>query len=143
MGSDCTTDDLKVTSASGSGGAAGSFYSYIDFTNTGTSPCRIEGYPGVSLTSASGAQIGAAATRDPASTAANVTIPAGGTVKAQLRMTDPGVYSTSQCQPTAAADLKVYPPNNTTAVQVPFASGTTCSNPAIKMLTVGAVTQGA
>jgi Protein of unknown function (DUF4232) len=143
MPSDCTTDDLKVTIANnGGGGAAGSNYSYVDFTNTGSGPCGIEGYPGVSLTSASGAQIGAAATRDPSSTAKMLTIPGGGTVNAQLRMTDYGVYPTSQCHPTAAADLKVYPPNNTAAIQVAF-TGTTCSNSALKMLQIGAVTSGA
>jgi hypothetical protein len=141
-GSDCTTPVLKITTGNDAGGGtAGSNYSYIDFTNTGTIPCRIEGYPGVSLTSASGAQIGAAATRDPSSTAQEVTLAPGATAVAQLRMTDYGVYPASQCTRTTSAYLKVYPPNNTTATQTPF-TGTTCSNPAIKMLQVGTLTTG-
>jgi hypothetical protein len=141
-GSDCTTPVLKITTGNDAGGGtAGSNYSYIYFTNTGTIPCRIEGYPGVSLTSASGAQIGAAATRDPSSTAQEVTLAPGATAKAQLRMTDYGVYPASQCTRTTPAYLKVYPPNNTTATLTPF-TGTTCSNPAIKMLQVGTLTTG-
>ena len=141
MGSDCTTSVLKVTTGNSGGGAAGSYYSYIDFTNTGSIPCSIDGYPGVSLTGNSGAQIGAAATRDPSSVAKEVTLAPGATANAQLRMTDYGVYPTSQCHPTASADLKVYPPNNTTPTQIPF-TGTTCSASAIKMLQVGTVAQG-
>jgi hypothetical protein len=141
MGSDCTTSVLKVTTGNGGGGAAGSYYSNIDFTNTGSIPCRIDGYPGVSLTGQSGAQIGAAATRDPSSVAKEVTLAPGATANAQLRMTDYGVYPTSQCHPTSSAYLKIYPPNNTAPAQIPF-TGTTCSSSAIKMLQIGTVTQG-
>ena len=141
MGSDCTTSVLKVTTGDGGGGAAGSFYSYIDFTNTGSIPCSIDGYPGVSLTDGSGTQIGAAATRDPSSVAKEVTLAPGATANAQLRMTDFGVYPTSQCHPTPSAYLKIYPPNNTTPTQIPF-TGTTCSNSAIKMLQIGTSAPG-
>jgi hypothetical protein len=141
MGSDCTTSVLKVTTGNGGGGAAGAYYSYLDFTNTGSIPCSIDGYPGVSLTGNSGAQIGAAATRDPSSVGNEVTLAPGATANAQLRMTDYGVYPTSQCHPTASADLKIYPPNNTTPTQIPF-TGTTCSNSAIKMLQIGTATTG-
>jgi uncharacterized protein DUF4232 len=137
MGSDCTTSVLKVTTGNGGGGAAGSYYSYIDFTNTGSIPCSIDGYPGVSLTGNSGAQIGAAATRDPSSVATEVTLAPGATANAQLRMTDYGVYPTSQCHPTTSADLKIYPPNNTTPTQSPF-TGTTCSM-RVKASTVASV----
>ena len=142
MGSDCTTSDLKVSTGDGGGGAAGSVYSYIDFTNTGSAPCALEGYPGVSLTSASGAQLGAAATRSTATGSAKlVTLAPGATANAELKMTDYTVYSTSQCQPAASAYLKVYPPNNTAAAQIPF-KGTTCANSSIKMLAIGVATPG-
>jgi len=140
-GSDCTTSVLKVTTGSGGGGTAGSYYSYIDFTNTGSIPCRIDGYPGVSLTSSSGTQIGAAATRDPSSAAKEVTLAPGATANAQLKMTDYSVYPASQCHPANAAYLKIYPPNNTASARIAF-PGTTCSNSAIKMLQIGTVTPG-
>ncbi len=137
MGSDCTTSVLKVSTGNGGGGSAGTFYSFIDFTNTGSSPCALEGYPGVSLTDASGVQIGAAATRSTeAGSAKLVTLAPGATANAELAMTDYTVYPTSQCQPVTSAYLKVYPPNNTAAAQIPF-KGTTCANASIKMLAIG------
>lgn len=142
MGSDCGTPDLKISTGSNGGGAAGSFYSYIDFTNTGSVPCSLEGYPGVSLTDASGAQLGAAATRSTDTGSAKlVTLAPGATANAELRLTDDTVYPTSQCQPVTAAYLKVYPPNNTQAAQISF-TGTTCANSSIKMLAIGVATPG-
>jgi hypothetical protein len=142
MGSDCTTSDLKVSTGNGGGGAAGTFYSFIDFTNTGGAPCALEGYPGVSLTGTSGGQIGAAATRSTeAGTAKLVTLAPGATANAELAMTDYTVYPTGKCQPVTSAYLKVYPPNNTQAAQIPF-KGTTCANSSIKMLAIGVAIPG-
>jgi hypothetical protein len=137
----CTTTDLKVSTGNGGGGAAGSYYSFIDFTNTSTTSCTLYGYPGVSLTAASGAQIGAAATRSTTTAAKLVTLAPGATANAELRMTDPTVYSTGQCQPATSAYLKIYPPNQTQPVQI-SSKGTTCANSSIKMLSIGVVTPG-
>jgi len=82
----CATTALKASTGGAGGGAAGSFYSVIDFTNTSTASCTLYGYPGVSLTTASGAQIGAAATRDTASAPRLVTLAPGATANAELRL---------------------------------------------------------
>jgi hypothetical protein len=139
----CTAADLKaaINGAAG-GGAAGSFYSDIDFTNTSSASCTLYGYPGVSLTSASGAQIGPAATRDASTASAVVTLAPGATAYAVLRQTDPTVYSTAQCQPVTSAYLKIYPPNQTASVQVPFKADT-CASSSIKMLSIRVVSPSA
>jgi hypothetical protein len=139
----CTATDLKIaTNGSAGGGAAGSFYSFIDFTNTSSASCTLYGYPGVSLTSASGAQLGAAATRDATTAPATITLAPGATANAVLRMTDPTVYSTSKCQPATSAYLKVYPPNQTQSVKVSFKGGT-CASSSVKMLSIRVITPGA
>ena len=137
----CATTALKTSTGSGGGGAAGSFYSVIDFTNTSNASCTLYGYPGASLTSASGAQIGAAATRNTASAPRLVTLAPGATANAELRLTDSSVYSTGRCQPATSAYLKIYPPNQTQPVQISF-KGSTCASSSIKMLQIGVVTAG-
>jgi hypothetical protein len=139
----CTAASLKIaTKASAGGGTAGSVYSFIDFTNTSSASCTLYGYPGVSLTAASGAQIGAAATRDATTAAAAITLPPGATANALLRMTDPTVYSTAKCQPATSAYLKVYPPSQTQSVKVSFKGGT-CASSSVKMLSIRVITPGA
>jgi hypothetical protein len=138
----CTTADLKVTTGNYGGGTAGSYYSVIDFTNTTSAPCTLYGYPGVSLRDAHLTQIGAAATRNATPAPSLVTLAAGATASATLRMTDPTVYPTAECDPVTSAYLQVYPPNQTQAVELPF-SGQTCSQSSLKILAVNPVVSGA
>ena len=59
---------LVTVNASQAGGAAGSTYVPVDFSNTSGSPCGLYGYPGMSFVTAgdgSGSQIGAAAQENP------------------------------------------------------------------------------
>jgi hypothetical protein len=139
----CATDDLKASIGDGGGGAAGSFYSVIDFTNTSNATCTLYGYPGVSLRNAQDALIGAPATRGvaPESAPALITLAPGATAHATLRLTDYTVYPTSKCQPANAAYLLVYPPNQTQSVKLAFKTGT-CSNSSVKMLAVSVVASG-
>jgi hypothetical protein len=137
----CTTNDLKASIGNGGGGAAGSFYSVIDFTNTSKASCTLYGYPGVSLRDAHFAQIGAAATRITTPAPSLVTLAPGATANATLRQTDPSVYPSSECRPVTSSYLMIYPPNQTESTELPF-KGTTCSNSSVKMLAVGAITAG-
>ncbi len=137
----CATDILKVTPGLAEG-AAGSAYQVIDFTNLSSEPCTLFGYPGVAL--AGGApvtQIGAAASRSTATAATLVTLAAGGTANALLRITDAGNYPTSECDPVASTYLQIYPPNQTTPVYVAYTS-TGCSSTAVNLLSVGVVQPG-
>jgi Protein of unknown function (DUF4232) len=117
----CRTSSLRVASAPGSGGAAGSFYFDLTFTNTGSSACTLYGYPGVSFTTAGHSQLGLPAQRV-TSPAQLVTLSPGSVASAQVRIVDVSVYPSSACRPTTAALIKVYPPNQTAAAYVPTSS---------------------
>jgi Protein of unknown function (DUF4232) len=114
----CATSALKVAQAPGSGGAAGSFFFDLTFTNTGSSSCTLFGYPGVSFTTSGHSQLGQPAQRDP-STAKLITLTPGGVASNQVRVPDVDVFSKSSCKPATAAYIKVYPPNQTAWVYVP------------------------
>jgi Protein of unknown function (DUF4232) len=126
--SGCAASDLKVTIVtSGGGAAAGSTYYPLNFTNVSGSSCTLDGYPGISfVTSPAGSQIGGPASRNPAVTAAPVTLAPGGTAHATLQVVDALNYSASVCHPVTAHWLRVFPPNQYSAVYVSF-TATTCS----------------
>ena len=136
----CSTSNLRIALAPG-GAAAGTDFTVIDFTNGGTSPCTLYGYPGVSLISASGAQIGAAATRNPANAPTLVTLASGAKANATLGVANAQNYPTSACKPTTAAQLKVFPPNQIEAIEVPF-TVTGCAVSSAHQLSVTAVAPG-
>jgi hypothetical protein len=114
----CASSGLKVTvDTTQSGAAAGSTYVPIDFTNTSSSSCTLFGYPGVSFVSSpTGGQLGKPATRNPADPAATVTLAPGGVAHATLQVAEAGNYSASACTPVTAHWLRIFPPNQITAV---------------------------
>jgi len=116
----CTTSDLAVRVGTNGGGAAGSIYYPLNFTNRAGHTCTLVGFPGVSAISASGAQLGSAAGRDTTTAAKTVTLTTGGTASSTLQVAEVGNYPTATCQPTTAAGLRVYVPNQTTSVNVTF-----------------------
>lgn len=137
----CSTARLKA-SLGDSEGAAGSDYTVIDFTNTGSTSCTLYGYPGVSLDN-SGGQIGAAATRDPSHGAPKqVTLAPGAVANAIVRVTNAQNYPSGTCSPDAASFLKIYPPNQTASIDVPYKS-TGCQKSSVKLLTITVIASGA
>ena len=137
----CSSSKLRITIGNG-GAAAGTDFTVLDFTNTGTSACTLYGFPGVSMTNSAGTQIGAAATRNPSQASAVVTLAPGGKANATLGVGNAENYPASACKPTTAAQLKVFPPNQTQAIAVPFAA-TGCAVASAHQLSVTAVTAGA
>jgi hypothetical protein len=137
----CSTSDLRITTGNYGGGAAGTFYSVVDFTNVSKASCTLYGYPGVSLRNASGAQIGAAGTRDAAVTPTVITLTPGATANTSVGVTDPGVYPSGKCDPATSSYLRIYPPNQTVYYDLSFKEAT-CSNPSINMLKDDAVSRG-
>lgn len=138
----CPTSALKVTVGTAEG-AAGSTYQTIDFTNTGSASCTLYGYPGVSLAAGSSAtQVGAAAQRSTTSRPTVVTLKSGATGKALLRVTQALNYPSSTCSPKDTTVLRVYPPNQTTAVTLAYKS-MGCAKTSVKLLTIGVVQAGA
>jgi hypothetical protein len=106
----CTSANLAV-SAQSAGAASGQAFATLRFTNTGDGPCTLDGYPGVSLL-LKGKALGGPATRSGAP-AKTLTIAAQANVTAQL--TDD-----TTCNAAQSDNLKVYAPNLTTSVQIPF-----------------------
>ena len=141
----CRSAALKVTvDSSQAGGAAGSAYYPVNFTNTSAAACGLYGYPGMSFVTAAGGagrQIGAAAQRDPAFAKLSVRLPAGGVAHAWLQVAQAGNYPASACQPVTAHWLRVFPPGDTAAsyVDVSFSA---CATASAHLLTVTPVRSG-
>lgn len=134
----CKAANLTGTLDATGGGAAGSVYMKLILTNSGSEPCLLKGYAGVSLAAnASGEPIGAAATRDESTPAAEVLLAPGNAGSATLRYTQAGNYPS--CTHTPAAGFRVYPPEDTASLFV-AAPKDACSDAGINLLTIGAFT---
>jgi hypothetical protein len=121
------------------GGAAGSVYYRIEFTNLSGSSCTIAGYPKVSAVDLHGKRIGAAATVEPAKEAPSVKLAPGATATATLRIVEALNFPTGRCKPTTAAGLRITVPGGTGAKVAPLAFET-CAKSGSKTLSVGPVT---
>ncbi|RZL83608.1 MAG: DUF4232 domain-containing protein [Rhodococcus sp. (in: high G+C Gram-positive bacteria)] len=134
----CLIGELRVTLGEASG-AAGSQEIPIVFTNTGTRSCVLHGYPGVSYVAApDGPQVGAAAARD-GGTETPVTVAPGARATAAVRATVVQNYPAETCGPTPVAGFRVYPPNDTGSVFLPYPT-TGCAQTGVKQLSVQPVT---
>ena len=141
----CQSASLQVTvNASQAGGAAGSTYYPVDFTNTSSSPCGLYGYPGMSFVTAGnsgGRQIGAAAQRNPGFGKVAVRLAADGVAHAWLQVAEAGNYPASACQPVTAHWLRVFAPGETQALYVNHVFDA-CSSASAPLLTVMPVRPG-
>ncbi|MDP9906795.1 DUF4232 domain-containing protein [Arthrobacter bambusae] len=136
----CKAGSLTASVDSTGGGAAGSVYMKLILTNSGTQPCVLNGFPGVSLTSGpAGDPIGAAAARDDSQPVTQVLLAPGKAGFAQLRYTQAGNYP--ECTQAPAAGFRVYPPEDTASLFIPQ-QYTACSNTNINLLTVQAFQAG-
>lgn len=135
----CRSASLRITvDVSQAGGAAGSTYYPVDFTNTSASACGMYGYPGVSFVTAgddAGRQLGAAAQRNPQFGKQTVRLVAGGVAHAWLQVAEAGNYPASMCQPVTAHWLRVFAPGDTAAIYV-NQSFPACSSASTPLLTV-------
>ena len=127
-GTACATSALQIKLGA-SDGYAGGVYQTIDFTNTSGSTCTLFGYPGVSLvTGPPYKQLGVPAKRTTTTPAKVVTLAPGATANAVVQIVDALNFPSPSCEPAKAAALKVYPPNQFTAVYLPDTSYG-CGNP--------------
>jgi hypothetical protein len=135
----CQTGDLTLAIGQ-SEGTAGSVFEALRFTNKGASSCTMSGYPGVSfVTTGSGAQVGAAASRNAQHVAKTVTLTPGASAEAIVQVVDHGNYDPAQCKATDVSGFRVYPPGQTAAAYVPFAQSATACSTDVTQLTVEAV----
>jgi hypothetical protein len=141
----CQSTTLKVTvDASQAGGAMGSTYYPVNFTNTSGAPCGMDGYPRMSFVTSAGTaglQIGAAAQQNPAVGKLAVRVPAGGAAHAWLQVAQAGNYPASTCQPATAHWLRVYPPDDAVASYVDV-NLSACASASTPLLTVMPVRSG-
>jgi Protein of unknown function (DUF4232) len=135
----CATSQLTGWLGVPGNGTAGAVYYQLQLSNIGSSACTLFGFPGVSAVSgSSGHQLGLPARRDYARPAFTQVLAPGATVHSLLRITDPGAIG---CPTATATGLKVYPPNQFTAILVPFRFQT-CTGP-FRNLAIRVVRHGA
>jgi hypothetical protein len=113
----CIAAQLQINVSPGTS-AAGHIGLIIVFTNTSARACTMYGYPGVSfVTGPTGSQINDPAQRSPAQGSPTlVPLPPGGKAHASLLLVNVANYPTNTCKPVQAAGLRVYPPDDTTAL---------------------------
>jgi hypothetical protein len=114
----CTAAGLNL-SVKELGVNLGNRHALMIFTNTGVRPCTLQGYPGVSFLTAEGTSIEPEPQRFDGATA-SVTLEPGGAAHAYLHESVAENFPEEMCTPTRAATLRVYPPDETTALAVPY-----------------------
>lgn len=125
-----------------SGGAAGTIYVAIVFTNTGAVRCTLHGYPGVSSVDAAARQIGSPASRVSARVSARtVALAPRGSASAIYGQAQALNFPRSRCHPVSARGLRVYPPNQTRS-HVLITKHLACSSTGVGDSTIGAVVPG-
>ena len=129
----CTSAQLSVRDRDASGTAGGHASLLIEFTNKGTRPCTVEGYPGVALQESNGDRLNAVRTKsgymggdEAAGDVPQVSIAPGMTVSAVVEwLTAPqngSAVNSSNCPGYGATGLVVTVPNQT-AIRVFAAPG--------------------
>jgi hypothetical protein len=137
----CNTGTLTVDLGPGDA-AAGTVYVPLRFTNKGSRPCVIQGFPRVSyVTGDNGTQVGPAAQPEGARYGW-VTIPPNGVATATLAMVQVLNFDANACKPTAVRGLRVYPPPERASLFVPT-EGTGCAgNPPSPQLRITSIKPG-
>lgn len=121
------------------GGAAGSVYYRIEFTNLSGGTCTLFGFPTVSAVSLKGKGIGAPALHSPGKKVKAVKLAQGQTATAQLQIVDALNFSPNECKPTWAAGVRIGVPGGFGTKVAPLAFQT-CALTSAQILRVGAVT---
>jgi hypothetical protein len=137
---ECKANDLKLGVGQGDG-AAGHTIVPLTFTNVSGTTCAMQGWPGVSfVTGDAGTQVGAPAARM-AAKGPQVNLAPGNVASALVQAANPGVYG-GGCSPTSVRGFRVYAPDDTAAMFVPYQT-TGCGNPSTIQLQVQTVKPGA
>jgi hypothetical protein len=122
----CPTAALSISLGPPNSGMSHAYYPLI-FRNSGTTPCTLTGYPGVSyVAGGDGVQVGAAATREATMPVATVTLAPGATATDTLDVIDPQAFDPATCRLTAVRGFRVYPPGDTAAAFI-SRSGEACA----------------
>jgi hypothetical protein len=120
------------------GGAAGSVFYRIEFTNLSSATCTLSGYAKVNAVDLKGGRIGAFATHEAGKKAKTVTLAPGSSATATLRIVDALNFPANKCKATMAAGLRIALPGGHGNKVAPLAFET-CVYSASKTLAVAAV----
>ncbi|MCD2191135.1 DUF4232 domain-containing protein [Actinomycetospora soli] len=122
----CRTSSLSVTLGPGEGTTSGTVYRPVNFTNIGSSPCRLQGFPGVShVAGDDGHQVGrAGAWVGPRGD--RVVLEPAASAHSIISVTDADLVDRDTCRPTGVRGIRVYPPGNQAAAFLP-SPGVSCS----------------
>ncbi|MFW0155917.1 DUF4232 domain-containing protein [Rothia sp. P6271] len=135
----CDYGHIRIDAQANPGaGAAGSRYISLTFSNTGTTPCSLSGYPGVNYVDANGHQIGASAVPAGEWTSSGKVLRSQESATAILRETRAGLYSEQMCQPTTAAGYRVHIPGTSNSLVLKFPAEA-CSNDSVAQLSIGQI----
>jgi hypothetical protein len=139
----CETPGLVMWLNTTGNAGAGSISYQMQFTNLSGHRCTLNGFPFVLAVGLAGHQLGRRASFGRSHPPLTVTIRAGKTATAVLRIDEVGDFSPSACKPRTAAGLRVFPPNQTRSktIPFPFAACSTGGPKAPVYMTVGPVTK--
>lgn len=128
----CDVGDLQAAATQGDS-SAGHVHYDLTFTNTSDDPCRLSGFPGVSVVAGGdGKQVGAAAEHADDKGEPTVLIPhatAHATIEA-VNIGDDGGPLGDSCKPVDADGWRIYPPDSTKALFIRAESMKACSGDA-------------
>jgi hypothetical protein len=136
----CKSSELSVAPGpDGGGGGMQKSDATLQFTNTGSRTCTMQGFPGVSfVTGDDGQQVGLPAAREGGTTAA-VTLAPGASTTDWLLITSPDPYPAETCKPVDVKGLRIYPPGETAAMFLPREDRTCSGDVGGPLLTVKSV----
>ncbi|MBP0455901.1 DUF4232 domain-containing protein [Streptomyces montanisoli] len=133
----CKTSQLRITATNRSSGAGHTTFQLM-FQNTGSSPCTLSGYPGVSFVKGHDTQLGKAASRTEAKVPIVTLIPDSHAYADVRTVNGQSGYSAAKCDLTTVPTLRVYPPNQKESTDIPW-NEKECVGPTVQNLQVGPV----
>src|SRR5699024_7217311 len=116
-------------------GAAGSVNQALRFTNVGDAACNKVGFPGGSYVAGDAGNQGGAPAERSGTVGSGAVLQPGETAHAAVSYTAVENYPDEQCEPTHVRGIRVYPPNDHSAMYLPR-PGTGCTNPDVNQLQV-------
>jgi Domain of unknown function (DUF4232) len=112
----CATSQLSIKVGE-TQGAAGTDLFPLVFTNTGTTSCLLQGFPGVSYEGPTGSQVAAAAVRSGTTDGPVLSVAPGASAVANAVVAE--VATVSCAHPISVVGFRVYPPNQYASLLVP------------------------
>ncbi|MFI6360953.1 DUF4232 domain-containing protein [Streptomyces sp. NPDC050743] len=134
----CTAADLKVSAGNFDSGAGTTHFQLL-IQNTGSSPCTLTGFPGVSFHGGDGTQIGNGAVRDTSASVTTVTLLPNGHAASEVTAPDgQSGFSASECRLKDVSFVGVFAPGSKDLIDVPWKTQE-CSGTSIHAFKVGPV----